>query len=58
MRVFDYCSVRFAHTAHVCRWRSKLNRAVVKEGRDWLRVNFADIGKIVFIEHVFGSRNR
>ena len=24
------CSVRFTHTAHVCRWRSKLNRAVVK----------------------------
>lgn len=23
-------SVRFAHTAHVCRWRSKPNRALVK----------------------------
>lgn len=26
------CSVRFAHTAHACRWRSKPNRALVKEG--------------------------
>ena len=24
-------SARFVHTAHVCRWRSKLNRALVKE---------------------------
>ena len=24
------CSVRFAHTAHVCRWRSKPIRALVK----------------------------
>ena len=24
-------SVRFAHTAHVCRWRSKPNRTLVKE---------------------------
>ena len=26
-------SVRFAHTAHVCRWRSKPIRALVKEGQ-------------------------
>lgn len=26
-------SVRFAHTARVCRWRSKPIRALVKEGR-------------------------
>ena len=39
-------SVRFAHTAHVCRWRSKPIRALVKEERECLRAFFADICKI------------
>ena len=52
-------SVRFAHTARVCRWRSKPIRALVKEGRMRLLDTIESIClPMVFVGHGINKRLR